>query len=42
MSKDEVIRGLRIMVGFHQEKPELWQDYDYKVDSLFRPDEKDG
>lgn len=26
-SKDEVIRGLRMMVGSHQEKPELRQDF---------------
>lgn len=32
MSKDEVLRGLRMMVGSHQEKPELRQDYDYKME----------
>ena len=40
MSKDEVIRGLRMMVG-SQEKVEELEDYDYKIDSLFRDDEED-
>ena len=25
-----------MVVGFHQEKPELRQNYNYKMDSLFR------
>ena len=40
MSKDEVLSGLRMMVG-SQEKTEELEDYDYKIDSLFRDDEED-
>ena len=40
MSKDEVLSGLRMMVG-SQEKIEELEDYDYKIDSLFREDDED-
>lgn len=36
MSKDEVLSGLRMMVGSSERKPEEVEDYDYKIDSLFR------
>lgn len=41
MSKDEVLRGLRMMVGSSEKKTEKLEDYDYKIDSLFRRDEED-
>ena len=40
MSKDEVLRGLRMMVGSSEEKAEELEDYDYKIDSLFRDDDE--
>ncbi len=39
MSKDEVLRGLRMMVGSSEKKTEEVEDYDYKIDSLFREDD---
>ena len=41
MSKGEVLRGLRVMAGPSEEKTEDLEDYDYKIDSLFREDEDD-
>ncbi len=40
MSKDEVLSGLRMMVGSSERKPEEVEDYDYKIDSLFREDDE--
>ncbi len=41
MSKDEVLRGLRMMAGSSEKKTEELEDYDYKIDSLFSEDEED-
>ena len=41
MSKDEVLSGLRMMVGSQEEKAGRLEDYDYKIDSLFREDGED-
>lgn len=41
MSKEEVIRGLRVMAGSSKKEEEELEDYDYKIDSLFRQDEED-
>ena len=41
MSKDEVLSGLRMMVGSSEKKTEELEDYDYKIDSLFRRGEED-
>ena len=41
MSKDEVLSGLRMMVGSQEEKTAELEDYDYRIDSLFRGDEED-
>ena len=42
MSKDEVLRGLRMMVVRSREKKEeQLRKYDYNIDSLFRRDEED-
>ncbi|MYF48399.1 MAG: PBP1A family penicillin-binding protein [Candidatus Dadabacteria bacterium] len=41
MSKDEVLSGLRMMVGSQEEKTGELEDYDYRIDSLFRGDEED-
>ena len=43
MSKDDVLRGLRMMVVRPREKEEeQLRKYDYNIDSLFRRDKEDG
>ena len=41
MSKGEVLSGLRVMVGSSEKKADELEDYDYKIDSLFRGNEED-
>lgn len=41
MSKDEVLRGLRMMAGSSEEETGELEDYDYKIDSLLEDEEDD-